>query len=175
MGFAGQLSLGHALYVGLGAYAGPPRSPYISGSVRGSVCGPRSRSRCRRGRPGWAFLAFQLRRCRRLLRHPHHCLCRICPSCLRPLVLGRWLRQALLPVANYAKNDLINLARQPDHVLLHFAGDDGRRLPAVPRVVAQSRRLLLLVGNPREPEAARTLGINTCSLTACTRWCCRRP
>ncbi len=36
MGFAGQLSLGHALYVGLGGYASPRRSTSISASGRGS-------------------------------------------------------------------------------------------------------------------------------------------
>ena len=47
MGFAGQLSLGHALYVGLGGYTAAGCSS-TSASARGSACSPPSRSASRR-------------------------------------------------------------------------------------------------------------------------------
>ena len=74
MGFAGQLSLGHALYVGLGAYAAA--ALYVHFGIESwSGCGPRSR-RCRRRRRH-RLSGVPLRGCRRLLRHPDHCVCRI--------------------------------------------------------------------------------------------------
>jgi branched-chain amino acid transport system permease protein len=38
MGFAGLLSLGHALYIGLGAYVSAARSSCITASRPGSAC-----------------------------------------------------------------------------------------------------------------------------------------
>ena len=131
MGFAGQLSLGHALYVGLGAYAAAALyvhfgiSPWIGlWLVDGGLGGGRRRDRL----PG-----LPLRRRRRLFRHPHHRLCRVRAHRLRSLALGRRLGR-LLPAGRQLRQERSpEPARQPDHVLLRHARHDGGGLPALPR------------------------------------------
>ena len=81
MGFAGQLSLGHALYVGLGGYVAAilftqfgigPWLGLLAAMPVAAACGGGHRLPC-----------LPLRRCWRLFRHPHHRLCRIRPHRLR--------------------------------------------------------------------------------------------
>ena len=89
MGFAGQLSLGHALYVGLGAYAAAALyvhfgiGPWIGLLVAMPVAAL--------GRRRHRLSRLPLRRRRRLFRHPHHRLRRIRAHRLRPLELDRRL------------------------------------------------------------------------------------
>ena len=80
MGFAGQLSLGHALYVGLGAYAAA-----VLFMCFGIGPGSASWSRCRsrRLRRLHRLSGLPLSRRRRLFRHPDHRLRRIRPHRLR--------------------------------------------------------------------------------------------
>ena len=65
-----------------------------------------------------------------------------------------------LPVANYTSNDFWNLRGNPTmfyYVMLALDGGGIRALPCP----AQEPRRLLLAGDPRGREAARSLGINT--------------
>ena len=126
MGFAGQLSLGHALYVGLGAYAAAALyvhfgvSPWIGlwaamavSAAAGAVIG---------------FLAFRFG-----VGGVYFAILTIAFAEFARIGFDHWSWLGgsagfFLPVANYTRNDLLEPARQPDHVLLRDAGHDGRRL-----------------------------------------------
>ena len=147
MGFAGQLSLGHALYVGLGAYTtaalyvhfgigpwiGLPAAILIS-----VACGADHR-----------LSGVPLRRRRRLFRDPDHRVRRIRAHRLRPLRLGRRLgRPVPAGRATTRRNDLSNLRGQPVMFYYVILALTALALRALPRAAAQPRRLLL-AGDPR--------------------------
>ena len=131
MGFAGQLSLGHAIYVGLGAYVAALlvhalRHRALARAPGGDTGRGRLRRRDRLSR-------LSLRRRRRLFRHPYHRLCRIRPhrlrssryrQCVRRLVPAGGAIRAQRPVA---------AARQSGDVLLRDPGGDRGRFRAQPR------------------------------------------
>ena len=149
MGFAGQLSLGHALYVGLGAYAAAALyvhfgvSPWIGlwaamvvSAAAGAVIG---------------FLAFRFG-----VAGVYFAILTIAFGEFARIGFDHWSWLGgsagfFLPVANYTRNDLLEPARQPDHVLLRRARHDGRRLRPLPRAAEEPHRLLL-AGDPREPR-----------------------
>ena len=93
MGFAGQLSLGHALYVGLGAYA--TAALYIHFGI-GPWLGMSGRDRDLAVACGAVigFLAFRFGVAGVYFAHPDHRLRRVRPHRLRPFQLGRRLRPA---------------------------------------------------------------------------------
>jgi branched-chain amino acid transport system permease protein len=111
MGFAGQLSLGHALYVGLGAYAAAALyvhfgiSPWIglwaamaAAAVAGGIIG---------------FLAFRFG-----VAGVYFAILTIAFAEFARLAFDHWSWVGgsagfFLPVANYARNDLINLRGSP--------------------------------------------------------------
>ena len=145
MGFAGQLSLGHALYVGLGGYAAA--ALYVhSASARGSDCWSRCRSR-RSPAPSSASW-LPLRRRGRLFRHPHHRGRGVRPRRLRPSELDRGLVRPVPAGEAICPQRSLAAARQPDHVLLRAAGGDRARLPRLPGAAEKPHRLFL-AGDPR--------------------------
>ena len=157
MGFAGQLSLGHALYVGLGGYAAA--ALYVHFGI-----GPWL------GVPAAIAIAVALRRDHRLARLPlrhrgrlfraaHHRLRRVHAHRLRSHHVGR------RPAACSCRSPIgqqrsVEPARRPDHVLLRDAGADGRGARAVPRPAQEPLGYYWLAIREDE-EAARALGINT--------------
>ena len=86
MGFAGQLSLGHALYVGLGGYTAAALYVHF-GIGPGSGCSAAIPVAVA-ARRGHRLPRVPLRRRRRLFRDPDHRLRRIRPHRLRPFGAG---------------------------------------------------------------------------------------
>ena len=146
MGFAGQLSLGHALYVGLGAYTtaalyvhfgigpwlGMPVAILISVAC-GAIIG---------------FLAFRFG-----VGGVYFAILTIAFSEFARIGFDHfdWVGGSsglFLPVANYSRNDVMASARPAGDVLLRDPGADGAGLRDVPCAAAQPRRLLL-AGDPR--------------------------
>ena len=75
MGFTGQLSLGHAIYAGLGAYVA---AVLFTRLRRCSLVWISRRHTGRGGVRGYHWLScLPLRRRRRLFRHSDHCVCRV--------------------------------------------------------------------------------------------------
>ena len=111
MGFAGQLSLGHAIYVGLGAYvAALLFTRYGIAPWLGLLAAIPVDGRLRRHH---RLSRLPLRRRRRLFRHPHHRLRRVRPHRLRSSRLVNASAGLFLPVAQYAHNDLWRLRGDP--------------------------------------------------------------
>ena len=111
MGFAGQLSLGHALYVGLGAYAAP-RSTCTSASAPGSGCGRRWLVSAAAGAV-IGFLAFRFG-----VGGVYFAILTIAFGEFARIGFDHWSWLGgsagfFLPVANYARNDLLSLRGSP--------------------------------------------------------------
>jgi len=157
-GFAGQLSLGHALYVGLGAYTtaalyvhfgigpwvGMPVAILIS-VASGMVIG---------------FLAFRFGVAGVYFAILTIAFCEFARIGFDHFGLGQRLVGLFLPVANYSRNDLLNLRGQP--VMFYYV---ILALTAVAFVLCHMllrSRVGYFWQAIREDEvAARSLGINT--------------
>ncbi len=119
MGFAGQLSLGHALYVGLGAYTAAALyvhfgiGPWI-GLLGGGAGGGAGRRLHRL--PG-----VPLPRRRRLFRHPDHRVRRVRPRRLRSSDLDRGLGRPVPAGGAVHPQRPVESARPAGDVLLHPA------------------------------------------------------
>ena len=155
MGFAGQLSLGHALYVGLGAYAAAALyvhfgvSPWIGlwlsmavSAAAGAVIG---------------YLAFRFG-----VAGVYFAILTIAFAEFARIGFDHWrwlgrLGRVLSPRRQLHAQRHPEPARQPHHVLLPGARHDGCGLRPVPRAAAQPRRLLL-AGHPREPRGRAGAG-----------------
>ena len=130
MGFAGQLSLGHALYVGLGAYVAAALftrfgiAPWLGLLAAMPVA--------RALRRGHWLSRFPFRRFGRLFRDPHHRLCRICPHWLRPSRPGQCVRWPVPAGRAVRAQRSMAAARQSDHVLLRDARGHGVGLRTMP-------------------------------------------
>jgi len=157
MGFAGQLSLGHALYVGLGAYAAAALyvhfgiSPWLG--LWASVAVAASTG----GLIG--FLAFRFG-----VAGVYFAILTIAFAEFARLAFDHWSWVGgsagfFLPVANYAKNDLINLRGSPTmfyYVLLAMTVAAFLLCHALLR----SRAGYYWLAIRESPEAAQALGIN---------------
>ena len=157
MGFAGQLSLGHALYVGLGAYAAAALyvhfglSPWLGllasiavAAIAGGLIG---------------FLAFRFG-----VAGVYFAILTIAFAEFARLAFDHWSWVGgsagfFLPVANYAKNDLSNLRGSPTmfyYVLLAMTAAAFLLCHALLR----SRVGYYWLAIRESPEAAQALGIN---------------
>ena len=157
MGFAGQLSLGHALYVGLGAYAAAALyvhfgiSPWLG--LWASVAVAASTG----GLIG--FLAFRFG-----VAGVYFAILTIAFAEFARLAFDHWSWVGgsagfFLPVANYTKNDLINLRGSPTmfyYVLLAMTVAAFLLCHALLR----SRAGYYWLAIRESPEAAQALGIN---------------
>ena len=155
MGFAGQLSLGHALYVGLGAYAAAALyvhfgvSPWIGlgasiaiSAAAGAVIG---------------FLAFRFG-----VSGVYFAILTIAFAEFARIGFDHWRWVGgsagfFLPVANYTRNDLWNLRGSPTMFYYLMLAMTVGRLRALPRCCSQPRRLLL-ARHPREPRGGAGAG-----------------
>ena len=154
MGFAGQLSLGHALYVGLGAYTAAALyvhfgiGPWIGLLVAVPIAGARRRLHrlSRVSFPGG----------RRLFRHPHHCGGGIRPRRLRPSELDQRIVRSVPAGQAICPQRSVAPARPSGNVLLRAAGRHGARPYRLPPAAAKPHRLFL-AGDPRG-RGGRTLG-----------------
>ena len=130
MGFAGQLSLGHAIYLGLGGYVA---RDVVHAVRHRALAGPRRGHSRRRGLRGDHRLsALSLWRHRRLFRHPHHRLRRIRPHRLRQLGLCQRLERPVPAGQAIRAQRSVAAARRSDHVLLRHPRGDGAHLRALP-------------------------------------------
>ena len=146
MGFAGQLSLGHAIYLGLGRLC---RGDFVRSLRHRSVAWPAGgSSRCRGLWRGYRLSGVPLRRSRRLFRHFDHRLCRVCPHRLRSFGLRQRFERPVPAGQAIRPQRCVAAARRPDHVLLRHPGRDRARLRALPFSHPQPRRLFL-AGHPR--------------------------
>ena len=162
MGFAGQLSLGHALYVGLGAYVAAtlfvrygvgPWFGLLAAIPVAAACGAII-----------GYLAFRFGVAGRLFRHSHHRVRRIRPHRLRSSRL-RQRHQRPVPAGLRARpHRSVAAARLADHVLLRHPRRDGRGLRAVPLSAAQPHRLFL-ARHPRGRSRRRAQPASTPSAT----------
>ena len=146
MGFAGQLSLGHALYVGLGAYTAAalyvhygvgPWIGLLAAMPVAMACGAII-----------GFLAFRFG-----VAGVYFAILTIAFAEFARIGFDhfRWVGGSagfFLPVAQYTQNDLWNLRGRPVDVLLRDPGAHGRGVPAVPSAAAQPHGLFL-AGDPR--------------------------
>ena len=160
MGFAGQLSLGHALYVGLGAYTTAALyvhfgiSPWLGlpvavaiAALAGAVIG---------------YPRVPLRRRRRLFRDPHHRVRRIRAHRLRSFPLGRRLRRASsCRSPTTPRNDLWNLRGSPIMFYYVHAGAHASRRSSLCHWLLRSRIGYFWQAIREDEEAARALGIDT--------------
>ena len=163
MGFAGQLSLGHALYVGLGAYA-PRRSTCISASGRGSGLPIAGRG----GRAGAiiGFLAFRFG-----VAGVYFAILTIAFAEFARIGFDhfRWVGGSsgfFLPVANYTQQRSVEPARQSDDVLLRDAGAHGRALRALPRCCCGAASAI----TGRRSARTRRPRARSASTPSATRW-----
>jgi len=157
MGFAGQLSLGHALYVGLGAYAAAALyvhfglSPWLGllasvavAAITGGLIG---------------FLAFRFG-----VAGVYFAILTIAFAEFARLAFDHWSWVGgsagfFLPVANYARNDLVNLRGSPTmfyYLLLAMTVAAFLLCHALLR----SRAGYYWLAIRESPEAAQALGIN---------------
>jgi branched-chain amino acid transport system permease protein len=157
MGFAGQLSLGHALYVGLGAYAAAALyvhfgiSPWLGLWVSVAVAATTG------GLIG--FLAFRFG-----VAGVYFAILTIAFAEFARLAFDHWSWVGgsagfFLPVANYAKNDLINLRGSPTmFYYIMLAMTVGAFLLC--HTLLRSRAGYYWLAIRESPEAAQALGIN---------------
>ena len=130
MGFAGQLSLGHALYVGLGAYSTAVLFIHFGiGPWLGLLVAVPVRWRSARS---IGFLAFRFRVARRLFRDPDDRLRRIRADRLRPFRLGRWLGRLVPAGQAIHRQRSVAAARLAVDVLLRDARRDGAGVHRLP-------------------------------------------
>ena len=158
MGFAGQLSLGHSLYVGLGAYAAAALyvhfgvSPWIGLGASIAVCAAAGAV--------IGFLAFRFG-----VAGVYFAILTIAFSEFARIGFDHfaWVRGSsglFLPVANYAQSDLWNLRGSPTmfyYVMLALTGGAFVLCHALLR----SRMGYYWLAIRESPEAAQALGINT--------------
>ena len=148
MGFAGQLSLGHAIYVGLGGYAAA--ALYVHFGIGPWIGLARRRSPSRR--PAARSSAFS--------RSASASAASISPSSpsLSPnsrasastISAGSAARAACsCRSRNYAAERSLEPARQADHVLLRDPGAARSRAFVLCHALLRSRGRLLLAGDPR--------------------------
>ena len=148
MGFAGQLSLGHSLYVGVGAYAaGAHLLPLRHRSVGRAVAGDRCCACCSALVIG--FLAFRFG-----ISGVYFALLTIAFAEFTRIGFDHldWLGGPggmFLKVAQRDTWDMLQLPRPAGDVLLRDARPRRGRICAV-RVAAALTRRLLLAGDPRE-------------------------
>ena len=165
MGFAGQLSLGHALYVGLGAYA--TAALYVHFGI-GPWIGLPAAIADRGALPARSSASS---------RSASASPASISPSSPSPspssrasastTSTGSAARRGLfLPVAQLHPQRPLEPARQADDVLLRDAGADRRGLRALPCAAAQPHRLLL-AGDPRGRGGGARRSASTPSATRC--------
>jgi branched-chain amino acid transport system permease protein len=158
MGFAGQLSLGHAIYVGLGAYSAavlyvdfgiPPWIGMFAAIAIAAACGALIGYLAFRFGVGGVYFAILTIAFAEFARigFDHF----------------RWVGGSagfFLPVANYARNDLWNLRGNPTmfyYVMLALTAAAF----AVCHVLLRSRTGYYWQAIREDEEAARSLGINT--------------
>ena len=157
MGFAGQLSLGHALYVGLGAYAAAALYVHFGISPWLGLWASVAVAATTGGLIG--FLAFRFG-----VAGVYFAILTIAFAEFARLAFDHWSWVGgsagfFLPVANYAKNDLINLRGSPTmfyYVLL--AMTVGAFLLC--HALLRSRAGYYWLAIRESPEAAQALGIN---------------
>jgi branched-chain amino acid transport system permease protein len=157
MGFAGQLSLGHALYVGLGAYAAAALYVHFGISPWLGLWASVAVAATTGGLIG--FLAFRFG-----VAGVYFAILTIAFAEFARLAFDHWSWVGgsagfFLPVANYAKNDLINLRGSPTmfyYVLL--AMTVGAFLLC--HTLLRSRAGYYWLAIRESPEAAQALGIN---------------
>ena len=158
MGFAGQLSLGHAIYVGLGAYAGavlyvdfgiPPWIGMLAAIAIAAACGALI-----------GYLAFRFG-----VGGVYFAILTIAFAEFARIGFDHfgWVGGSagfFLPVANYARNDLWNLRGNPTmfyYVMLALTAAAF----ALCHVLLRSRTGYYWQAIREDEEAARSLGINT--------------
>ena len=157
MGFAGQLSLGHALYVGLGAYAAAALYVHLGISPWLGLWASVAVAAAAGGLIG--FLAFRFG-----VAGVYFAILTIAFAEFARLAFDHWSWVGgsagfFLPVANYAKNDLINLRGSPTmfyYILL--AMTVGAFLLC--HALLRSRAGYYWLAIRESPEAAQALGIN---------------
>jgi len=157
MGFAGQLSLGHALYVGLGAYAAAALYVHFGISPWLGLWASVAVAATTGGLIG--FLAFRFG-----VAGVYFAILTIAFAEFARLAFDHWSWVGgsagfFLPVANYAKNDLINLRGSPTmfyYVML--AMTVGAFLLC--HTLLRSRAGYYWLAIRESPEAAQALGIN---------------
>ena len=157
MGFAGQLSLGHALYVGLGAYAAAALyvhfglSPWIGLGASIAVCALAGAL--------IGFLAFRFG-----VSGVYFAILTIAFAEFARIGFDHftWVRGSsglFLPVANYAENDLWNLRGSPRmFYYLMLALTAGAF--ALCHVLLRSRMGYYWLAIRESPEAAQAVGVN---------------
>ena len=161
MGFAGQLSLGHALYVGLGALCGGGFW-CISASARGSACSL-AVAVAARGRRGDRLARLPLRYRGRLFRAAHHRLRRIHAHRLRPSRLAPAARpDCFLPVTTGASANGGTCAAGPSSFYYLALGRSRRPACSVAALLARARLGYHWLAI-REDEAPRARSASTCS------------
>jgi len=158
MGFAGQLSLGHAIYIGLGAYTGAflyvhfgiaPWIGMIAAVAVAAICGALI-----------GFLAFRFR-----VGGVYFAILTIAFAEFARIGFDHfnWVGGSagfFLPVANYARNDLWNLRGNPTmffYVILALTAAAF----VLCRLLLRSRMGYYWLAIREDEEAARSLGINT--------------
>ena len=132
MGFAGQLSLGHALYVGLGAYAAAALYVHFGDQPVDRPVGCRWRSRRRPAR-SIGFLAFRFG-----VAGVYFAILTIAFAEFARIGFDHWRWVGgsagfFLPVANYTRNDLLSLRGSPTMFYYVSLVMTVGGLPAVPR------------------------------------------
>ena len=159
MGFAGQLSLGHAIYAGLGAYVAAVLftrygiGPWIGFLAAIPVV-------CSVRRDHW-LSGVSLRRRRRLFRHPHHRVCRVRAHRLRSSGLRQRICRPVPAGRAICPQRSVAAARQPDDVLLRDPGRDGRWQLVLSRFLLRSRIGYFWLAIREDEQAARAAGIDT--------------
>ena len=141
MGFAGQLSLGHALYVGLGAYTAAAlfvhfgMAPWLGlvvavpiSAAAGAFIG---------------FLAFRFRVAGVYFAILTIAVAEFAAHRIRPSEMDRGLCRSFPPRRPIRPQRSVDPARSPGNVLLRPAGCDGVRLHRLSRHVAESDGLFL--------------------------------
>ena len=158
MGFCGQLSLGHSLYVGVGAYVSA--ALFVHFGIRPWLGIWAAVLACMARRRGDRRSRVPLRHRRRVFRAAHHRLCRIHPHRLRPPGLGGRLGR-LLPARGAARiQRRSRAARIAGDVLLRDARGDGRAF-AFCAWLLRTRIGYYWQAIREDEEAAQALGINT--------------
>jgi branched-chain amino acid transport system permease protein len=158
MGFAGQLSLGHAIYIGLGAYTAAvlyvhfgiaPWIGMLAAIAVAAICGALIGFLAFRFRVGGVYFAILTIAFAEFVRigFDHF----------------KWVGGSagfFLPVANYARNDLWNLRGNPTmffYVILTLTAAAF----VLCRLLLRSRMGYYWLAIREDEEAARSLGINT--------------
>ena len=157
MGFAGQLSLGHSLYVGVGAYAAA--ALYVHFGISPWIGLGASIALCALAGAAIGFLAFRFG-----VSGVYFAILTIAFAEFARIGFDHfaWVRGSsglFLPVANYAENDLWNLRGSPRmfyYIMLALAAGAFVLCHALLR----SRMGCYWLAIRESPEAAQALGVN---------------